>query len=298
MTGVEQALRSQRERWREISERSVATHSRDFPFDTPKRILLFGLGSSRFAAKLTGYALIRDKSRARLPVVSCSSMDIGTEVIPGKGDWAFAFSHRGESRPTLDALQACERAGAFTILVCGQGAKNREAAKYVLETVPQEAAEPHTVSVTGAICAVTNLLMGMKASEEWDALTSIGDPDLDSVRRRVGAGPTVIIGEWEGEWVAREGALKFMEMARLPVRAFGSEEFFHGPRFSITPEDRLWHVSMPKDPRNNEIQPAHRVNVFGATPLAFIPALVELQWAALAVALNRGVDPDRPQENQ
>jgi hypothetical protein len=82
-------------------------------------------------------------------------------------------------------------------------------------------------------------------------------------------------------------------MARLPVLVFGSEEYFHGPRAAFGDGGaRIWHVSMPKDARNPEIQPMHRVTVSGSSPLAWIPALVEMQWLALATALNLGVDPD------
>jgi glucosamine 6-phosphate synthetase-like amidotransferase/phosphosugar isomerase protein len=289
---VEQALRSQRDAWAEIGERISRVTSREFPFETPKRILLFGLGSSYFAACLAASALRRDKNRVRTPVIACPSTHVGAEIHPSRGDWAFAFSHRGGSRPTLDALELSDRSGAFTVMVSGKGVRAPESAKFQIETCEVEKVEPHTVSVTGAICAVTNLLLGPKGGEEWDALRSIGDPDLDLMCRRAGKGPTILMGEWEGEWLAREGALKLMEMARLPVRAFGSEEFFHGPRFSVTDKDRIWHVSMPKDPRETEIKAEHRVSVFGATPLAWVPALVELQWLALATAINLGVDPD------
>ncbi|MCM2324581.1 MAG: hypothetical protein NDJ90_15080 [Oligoflexia bacterium] len=294
MTLVEEALRQQRESWREISERIAGVSNRELPPETPRRILLFGVGSSHFAAKLSGYSLIRDRFRPRIPVVACSSMDIGHEVTPGKGDWAFAFTHRGGTPVTLEALELCARNGAFPVMVAGVGARENDIARLVLPTTPLEKVEPHTMSLTGAVCAATTLLMGNKVFEEWDAVRSIGDPNLDVLRGRAGQGPSVIIGEWEGEWIAREGALKFMEMARLPVRAFGSEEFFHGPRFSVKPGDSLWHVALPRDPRGTEIKADYRVDIFGASPLAWVPALVELQWLALAVSLNIGVNPDSP----
>ncbi len=294
MSVVEQTLRSQREHWSAIAERTSRTSSRDLPHETPKRILIFGLGSSHFAARLSAYALMRDKSRLRTPVVACSSMAIGTEVIPQKGDWAIAITHRGGSRPTLEALDLCEKLGAFTVAVTGQDAKPVEAAKFTLTTVPVEKVEPHSIAVTGAICAITTFLMGAKCIEEWEALRSIGDPNLELLRSRVGQGPTLLLGEYEGEWLAREGALKLMEMARLPVRCFGSEEWFHGPRFSQRKDEVIWHVSVPKDPRNAEIRADHQIGIYGGTPLAWMPALVELQWLALAVALNRGLNPDDP----
>jgi glucosamine 6-phosphate synthetase-like amidotransferase/phosphosugar isomerase protein len=277
-SGVETALRSQREAWKEVSEATLQITNRELPSERPKRILLFGVGSSLYAAKLTAYTLIRDKLRERVPVIACSSMVIGTEVIPTKGDWVFAFSHRGKTEATRKAVEICERAGAFTILVAAKGVEQSEFVRFLLPTV----------SLTTAVCAVTTLLIGAKAAEEWEALRSIGDPGLDTVRGRAGQGPTLLIGEWEGEWLAREGALKLMEMARLPVRAFGSEEFYHGPHFSRSDEDRIWYVNHPTWLAEAE----RKVEMFGASPLAWVPALIELQWLALAVALNRGVNPD------
>jgi fructoselysine-6-P-deglycase FrlB-like protein len=293
MSQVEEALRSQREAWREIMDRVSTVSSRELPIELPKRILLFGLGSSHHAARLVGYTLLRDRSRMRVPVVSCSSLAIGLEVLPARGDWAFAISHRGKTPATLAALDACDRAGAFTVLVAGKNAPLPESARFGLWTCPQETVEAHTVSLTGAICAATCLLMGAKALEEWDALRSIGEPDLEFFRSRAGQGPAAIVGEWEGEWLAREGALKLMEMAKVPVHSFGTEEYFHGPRRAFGAKDPLWHVSLPKDPRNAEVKAAHRIGVFGASPLAWVPALVELQWLSLAVALNRNQDPDQ-----
>ncbi len=298
MTEVESALRVQRELWREIIDRVPQTAARELPIEAPKRILLFGLGSSLYAARLIAWTLLRDRSRLRVPVVACSSLSVGLDVTPQRGDWAFAITHRGSPGPTLNALEACDRVGAFTVLVSGKGVSAPDTARLAVETSPLEKCEPHTMSMTGAICAITSMLMGPKAQEEWEALRSIGEPDLDHLRNLVGEGPAVLLGEWEAYWLAREGALKLMEMARLPVRAFGSEDFFHGPRFSVKPDDRIWHISMPKDPRNDQIKADHRIDIFGASPLAWVPALVQLQWLSLATALNLGVNPDDPRADQ
>ncbi len=296
MSIVEDTLRTQRESWREIVDRVSRVSSRDLPPEPPKRILLLGIGSSHYAAKLAGFALIRDHSRAlRAPVISCSSMQVGSEVIPAKGDWVFGITHRGGTPATLHALEQADSIGAFTIAVTGKGAKEIPTAKMLVETSELERCEPHTVSMSGAICAITTLLLGARVIDEWDALRSLGDPNPDAMLDRAGKGPNALLGEWEGEWLAREGALKLMEMARLQVRCFGSEEYFHGPKLAARDSDLLWHVSTPRDPRNDEItafRSVNRVTVHGTSPLAWVPALVELQWLALAVARNLGVDPD------
>jgi fructoselysine-6-P-deglycase FrlB-like protein len=297
MSGVERTLRAQRDVWRDVVARTSQYGARDLPREAPKRIFLFGTGSSHHAAKLCGYALLRDKTRVRIPVISCSSQQMGREFFPTRGDWAFGFSHRGRTDSTLKALEMCRREGAFTVLVAGKGVDLASSFQdLILHTCPQESVEPHTVAVTSAICAVTTLLLPARAAEEWDALTSVGEPSLELMCRRAGLGPEAIIGEWEGQWLAKEGALKLMEMAKLPVRSFGSEEYFHGPRYSVT--GGVWHVRMPEDTRMEDItkiKPAHTIDIYGGSPLAWVPALIELQWLALAVALNRGVNPDLPE---
>ncbi|MBU6375716.1 MAG: hypothetical protein KGQ59_06955 [Bdellovibrionales bacterium] len=296
-SGVERTLRSQRDVWRDVVARTSQYGARDLPREAPKRIFLFGAGSSHHAAKLCGYALLRDKTRIRIPVISCSSMQMGREFFPGRGDWAFAFTHRGKTETTIQALEMCRREGAFTVLVAAKGIDLGQGYHdLLLETCPLEVVEPHTAAVTSAICAVTTLLLPARAAEEWDALTSVGDPNLELMCRRAGLGPEIIVGEWEGQWLATEGALKLMEMAKVPARPFGSEEFFHGPKFSVT--GGIWHVRMAEDIRIKDLaalKPAHTIDIYGGSPLAWVPALVELQWLALAVALNRGIDPDLPE---
>ncbi len=293
MSQVEEYLRSQAESWREVSERVSMISNREFPSEPPKRLLIFGVGSSHFAARLAGYTLNRDKTRPRMSVVACSSVSIGSEVIPTRGDWAFAISHRGKTPATMAALEVCHRANAFTVVVTGKKAPISEFAQLQIETCEIETIEPHTVSMTSAVCAVSTHFLGSKVKEEWEALGSLGSPSLETVQRRVGKGPNVIVGEWEGQWIAREGALKMMEMARLPVRAFSTEEFLHGPQRSVRrPEDSVWTVCHPRDPRVNEIEADYRFQIHGSTPLAWVPALVELQWASLAVAVQLGIDPD------
>jgi fructoselysine-6-P-deglycase FrlB-like protein len=292
MSIVEDTLKTQRECWGEISSRVLGNTARELPIETPKRILLFGVGSSHFAARLTAYALLRDRTRQRVPVIACDSLAVGVDVFPTRGDWAFAFSHRGKTPVTRKAIELCDREGAVSIMVTGQGVEQPESVRYQLTTTPLERTEAHTISVTGAICGVTSLLLGERAREEWETLRSIGDPNLDVLRGRAGNGPEVIVGEWEGEWLAREAALKIMEMARIPVRAYGTEEFFHGPRLAVTPENTVWHVAHPRDPRNLEVKRKLEIFVSATSALAWIPSLVELQWLALATALNLDRDPD------
>ena len=287
LTPVEEALRAQAEVWQKVAERTTEVWGRVFPLENPRRILIFGVGSSHHAARLIASTIHRDKSRTRLPVIACSSMEIGVDIIPQRTDWAFAISHRGKTGATLEALKACKRAGAFTVLVGSHEVEQPDFADYLMKTCEIEKVEPHTISMTSAVCAVTTFLLGSKVKEEWDSLVAIPSPNLEVLQRRLGQGPSLVVGEWEGEWLARECALKLMEMARIPVRSYGTEEFFHGPTFCMTESDRIWHVSHGRDQRGTELRSSYRFDIHGSTPLAWVPALVEMQWAALAVAANR-----------
>jgi len=293
---VEETLRLQKSVWKQTARRVAEIPFADISPEAPRRIILFGLGSSHFAARLVAHAMVADANRRRIPVLACSSMSIGHEILPSSGDLAIAFSHRGKPGPTMAALELFTRVGARTVLIGGDGAQVPKSIGTFVPTGPMERCEPHTMAVSGAVCAGTMLLLVGSAAgsveDEWGWLATMPDPDLNVLRDRVKLGPQVLLGEWEGEWLAREGALKLMEMARLPVRTFGSEEFFHGPHFSHAQDASIWHVALPRDERAGQIQSSLTVRVAGASSLAWVPALIELQWAALGVALNRGVDPD------
>src|SRR5205814_81951 len=98
MSVVEDSLRAQPRLWREISRKATETHT-ELPLENPRRILLFGAGSSHFAARLTALALQKGQRLPRAQVNACSSMQVlGGEVKAERGDWALAFSHRGRTK--------------------------------------------------------------------------------------------------------------------------------------------------------------------------------------------------------
>jgi fructoselysine-6-P-deglycase FrlB-like protein len=146
--------------------------------------------------------------------------------------------------------------------------------------------------MTGAVCAATSWLL-TDAAAAWQKLSRAHDPSLPGCRSSVGEGPEIILGHGAGEWVAREGALKFVEMTRTRVEAFETEEFFHGWAFARQ-ERRLWHVVEGDDPRQGKAASARRFPIPTGDPFAWVEPLVELQWLALALALNLARNPDDP----
>ena len=304
MSLVHEALLSQRQVWRQVSQRILSEGLvQELPAKLPKRIFIFGVGSSYFAAKLSTLSLLREFRKqfgTEFPVHACSSVAIGVEVFPKRGDWAFGLSHRGKTPATLRALEFSHKSGAFTAWVTAQGGFQSSFAKFSLFTSPLEKCEPHTVGMTSAICAMTTLFLKSWANEKWTEQSEKPNPDLRLLSEQEIQVPSILVGEWEGEWIAREIRLKFIEMAKVRPVVFGSEEFFHGPQLFSQKivegkrgfKENIWCLAMSHDSRAHEFSGGRQFIISGEHSLSWISSLVELQWLVLAVALKLGQDPD------
>jgi glucosamine 6-phosphate synthetase-like amidotransferase/phosphosugar isomerase protein len=298
---VEKALRNQGQIWREVVQEILKDQvSQSFPLKGPKRIFLMGVGSSFFAAQLTAETLFWARKKQLLsrqvPVLAISSVATGMGYFPQPGDWVFGFSHRGKTEATLNALKACSEAGALTILVASREAEwNPDLSQIFLPTGPLEKCEPHTQGLTSAVCAVTTLFLGQEGGDAWKKLSLQPLPDLSELQKKIQEVPPLILGEWIGEWLAREISLKLTEMVQARVPVYGSEEFFHGPRVLSLAQDRpesLWYIEVEGDPRASQIPTSKRVRIRSDSLLSWVDGLVELQWWTLALALNLGKNPD------
>ncbi|MFZ9595448.1 MAG: SIS domain-containing protein [Bdellovibrionia bacterium] len=306
MTSVEQAIRSQPEAWRRVV---LAQQNKAFALKSPSRIFFFGEGSSTFAAHLTAFSLRRSsvfqQKWGAVPLVSGSSLQMGSEWMPAQGDWVFAWTHRGKTAATLRAAEMAHQRGAEVIWVASEEAPCPSFSPVHLKTCPLEKVEPHTVGLTASVCAVTTFFGGAEMAEHWMKLADLACFDLEELRAQVGSGPQVILGQWEGEWIGREARLKLMEMAGVFPQFFGSEEFFHGPQaallknhqftqgFGASPKPILWYVAHSEDFRQKEIQADCCVQLSRETPVSWVLGLLELQWRSLAVAINLNQDPNR-----
>jgi fructoselysine-6-P-deglycase FrlB-like protein len=304
MSFVHEALLSQRQVWRQVvQEVGSSGLAKSLPLRRPKRILIFGVGSSFFAAKLSAFTLTREmraqKKKDEIFIYACSSVAVGVEVFPRKGDWAFGLSHRGRTPITVRALELCKKAGAFTAWMTAKGGQAHPLANLNVSTSELEKCEPHTIGMTSAICALTTLLSGLQMAENWMSLSENPDPDVKALQAQPISVPSLLIGEWEGEWIAREIRLKLIEMARVRAIVFSSEEFFHGPQLysqnganKCMVSDPIWYLSTPDDLRSRDFPQARHFKISREHSLAWISALVELQWLSWVVAVNQGRNPD------
>jgi glucosamine--fructose-6-phosphate aminotransferase (isomerizing) len=209
-----------------------------------RRIYLVGVGTNHHAAQLAAWFWCR----AGLDARAVHSFDFATRPYRvKKGDLAVFLSHRGTKSYTLKAEALARRAGAQTIIITGAGSP-WNASPRRLESGPMEITGAFTQSLTTTLAWLARLsgkpallapFRKLEAGLTWG-------PDFPAVDA---ATDVVLIGDGPREWVAREIALKLQEAAYLRARAFGLEEFLHGPRVSVDARSLVVCFSSPREPR-------------------------------------------------
>ena len=102
----------------------------------------------------------------------------------------------------------------------------------------------------------------------------------------------VFLGHGWSVGVAREAALKIQEAASAWSEAYPALEYRHGPLSTASENSVVWLLGVDDDVLVNDIRrTGATVVVAGDDPQA---ELVLIQRVAVATALARGLDPDRP----
>ena len=105
--------------------------------------------------------------------------------------------------------------------------------------------------------------------------------------------------------IAKDAALKFREMAGVHALAHSAADFLHGPIAAYGPKDIVFLLSpsraVPDDLarvrqalRRRGAQERVLAPAAGETPMSALLLDVELKLAALALAVEKGLNPDRP----
>lgn len=198
---------------------------------TGRKVFFVGVGSNHHAARIAAWLW----SGAGFDARAVHAYDFVTRPYRlSKGDLGVFLSHRGGVKSyTVQAEALARSAGADTVAVCGIGA-TWEGAGRRLETCPLEDTGAFTKSFTTTMvwllrwAGEPSLLVPFHragTSLNWgpDSPKITADTDL------------VLLGDGLREWVAAETALKLLETAHLRARAYGLEEFLHGPHISVGP---------------------------------------------------------------
>ena len=214
-----------------------------------------------------------------------------------RNDLGVFLSHRGGRSYTVRAESLARRAGVRTAIVTGAGSGWEHSRR--LETGPLEDTGAYTQSLTCTMAwlarwagdaALLAPFKNLVRDLAWGPAFPAVAPDAD----------LVFVGDGPREWIAREAALKCQEAAYLRARAFGLEEFLHGPQISVGPRSIVVGFSSPMEKRWSALRAYLKtvgVPFHEAASRGWLAPLLWAQRFALECCRARGIDPDALREN-
>ncbi|MQA73587.1 MAG: SIS domain-containing protein [Solirubrobacterales bacterium] len=292
----------------------------------PAGAVIVGRGSSDYAAVFGRYAL--EAAIGRPVALAAPSLTTLYDVELDLRGWlAVGVSQSGRTPEVAAVLSAYADAGARTVAITNERESPlARAADAVVELgAGVEAAVPATKTFTAELVAFALIAealgrTGLMASA-WSALPDavarlLADPEpaeLAAARLADAAG-LACVARGHLLCIALEAAFKLREAAGLRAEGWSAADFRHGPVTVAGADLPLLAVSAAGPAAADVAELADRLERTGTPvlrlspsaiadlpldpslpePLATVPAAVRAQQLALALALRRGVNPDRP----
>lgn len=285
-----------------------------------REVYLVGCGSAYHAALVGELALESRGYVARAMLAS----EFRYRAVPiGRDTPVILISQSGETADTLAALRMAKELGAptYAIVNVATSAIAREA-DHLLHT---KAGVEVAVATTKAYCAqLACLFQWVLGSVQTKVVTSCRDalatPLTEAVSYLADKAHAFFIGRGIDAAICREGCLKLKEISYLHAESYEAGELKHGtisliergtPVLAVVTDPGI----APKTLSNIEEVRARGARVWVivteglvplckgydtisipdlAPPFTALPAAVVLERLALAVALARGYDPDKP----
>jgi glutamine---fructose-6-phosphate transaminase (isomerizing) len=289
----------------------------------PRFVLVAARGTSDHAALYAKYLV---EVRMQLPVGLASPSALTVYgATPDMRDVLFvAVSQSGRSPDLVDSLIAARERGALSLAVTNApDSPLARAAEIAVDVrAGAERAVAATKTYTAELLALHLLFAGEHAARDAAPLPEaaartlalMSDERLGSAAAGFrGTERVVVTGRGYSYATAREAALKLMETSYVSAQAFSGADLLHGPLamidrsvpvIAITSPGKGGDAMRPVLERLAELDArVLRVGVGEGLPVAadgiaehLIPILeiMPLQRLAWRLALDRGVDPDRP----
>jgi len=256
-----------------------------------RKIFFVGVGTNHHAARIAAWLW----SGAGLDARAVHAHDFVSRPYKlSKGDLGIFLSHRGGTKSyTVRAEALARRAGAETVAVCAAGAAWK-GPKRRLETCSLEDTGAFTKSFTTTMAWLLRWAGKPALLAPFTRVASSLNWGPDSPAVAAGT-DLVLLGDGLREWVACEVALKLLETAHLRVRAYGLEEFLHGPHISVGPGSLVVGFSTVGERRWDD---AHRyLETIGVPFLDVANAdwLAQILWGqrfTIDACRRLGIDPD------
>lgn len=298
------------------AQEALSAAARELAALDPKGFVTIARGSSDHASHALKYALEIMTGR---PVASIGPSVASVYGAPLRLDGfaALAISQSGGS-PDLCALARAVRDGGGHVLAL-TNTLGSPLTREAQQSIDIHAGPEHAVAATKSF--VNSILAGLWILAKWqddtaltEALCALPDrldvallaDDSALVDTLAGADRLVILGRGPSEGIARECALKAMEVLGLPALGLSTAEAMHGP--SMVMRDGCPVVVLPSGAQMDTAgvesrltrqsasllrlpgidHPAHRV-------LPTLESLVRMYLVMETAARARGIDPDRPE---
>ena len=284
------------------------------PRGAPARVVLTGAGSSAFAGEIVAPA-IAQRTRARVDAVAttdivatpraCFAEDVPTLLV--------SFARSGDSPESVAATELADALlsdCAHLVITCNaEGELNRrhagrDGSRVVL--LPDAANDRGFAMTSSLISMVLAALIALGAAPDVDRLAAEGEralAALDDLPPLDGIGRVVYLGSGSLHGLAKEAALKLLELTAGRVVAFGDSSlgFRHGPK-AVLDDAVLPIVFVSSDPYTRAYDRDIVRELPGAVAFeselpdaeAALVHAIGAQAIALRASLSHGLTPDDP----
>lgn len=282
MSVTEAELRTQPDDW--LRARDVADDQRHLLPQPGERVAAVGCGTSWHMAG--SYAAVREATGlGETDAFTATEMPVGRAY-----DRVVAISRSGTTTEVVRLLAVLpEQIPSVVITAVADSPVTAEAGSTVLLDFADETSVVQTRFATTALTVLLATL-GISPQAESDAarlaLEAPLPEGLAEYRRIVFLGSGWTIG------LAAEAALKLREAAGAWTESYPAMEYRHGPITAASEETLVWPIgAVDATVLEAAAAAGSTIAPIVERPLA---ALVMAQRAAVALALARGLDPDRP----
>ena len=291
----------------------------------PRTVITCGRGSSDHATTFAKYLI---ETRTGIPTASAapSIASVYETSARAKGCLCLAISQSGRSPDLLATVESLKLGGARVLALVNDASS--PLAQLADEVLPLEAGAETSVAATKsyiaslfAVAAVVaewtaDEVMRSQLSDAPTLLREAWQADWSAVSEQLAdASSMYVVGRGLGLGIAQEAALKLKETSQVHAEAISGAELHHGPMALVKPGFPILVFTQDDETaagtdrlcaelagRGARVFVAGR-QVAGTTrlPMPDAPALLQpmlqiqsFYRAANALALARGLDPDRP----
>jgi glucosamine--fructose-6-phosphate aminotransferase (isomerizing) len=267
----------------------------------PQLVVLAARGSSDHAALYARY-LIEIFLQVPVSLAAPSVLTRYRSEVRYPPCLVVGISQSGAAPDVGEVLESARNHGHATLAVTNSpGSRVAQAAEHVLllDCGPERSVAA-TKTYTASLLAMVSLVQALGGD-----LPPIGLPDetwLEGSRTAAEAalGPVLRSNRWFalGRGLsfasAHETALKLMECALVPCKAYSMADFQHGPRALATHGSTAIVFGDPPEGLEDQGCSVERFPDPGHGPWSPIAEIMAGQWLALLAARAKGLDPDQP----